>query len=315
MADFEVLPPGHQLPPGQRPPENRTPPGFGHPPSYPPNPGPPFGSGPTGDQPPGSYDPRQPPRAQGQKKGLAGIGAAILIAIAKFKFLAFAALKTGLSMFLMIWVYSWLYGWPFAIGFVILILVHEMGHVIAAKLLGMPVSAPLFIPFVGAAIFLKDNPRDAWSEALMAYGGPLAGTVGGWICYWIAVQLSAPWLMAVASATFVINLFNLIPVPPLDGGRICAAVSTWFWLLGLVMLGVALFAFHGGASTFIIVLILIYAWPRIVQTFRDRSTPQMQAYYATHPADRFSMAMFYLGLIALALYGYWRANAFLHPTY
>ncbi len=74
-------------------------------------------------------------------------------------------------MLLMIWVYAMMFGWRFAAGFVFLIFVHEMGHVIAAKWLGMPVSAPLFIPFVGASIIMKENPRDAWTEALMAYGG------------------------------------------------------------------------------------------------------------------------------------------------
>jgi len=303
MPDFEVLPPGSGLPRGQRPPDAGNPPAYGNPPGMPPGPA------------PGSFDPRQPPGAKQQRKGIAGAVMVALVALAKFKFFLFPALKTGISMFLMIWVYSMLYGWPFAAGFVILIFVHEMGHVIAAKLLGMPVSAPLFIPFVGAAIFMKENPRDAWSEALMAYGGPLAGATGGWACYALALETNAPWLMAVASATFVINLFNMIPIPPLDGGRICAAVSTWFWFLGLILLGVAVYYFHGGASIIIMILVLFYALPRIKQTFLQRSSPEMQAYYSTHLVDRFTMAMFYLGLIAILLYGYWRANAYLHPTY
>jgi len=136
-----------------------------------------------------------------------------VIAILKFKFLIFGALKTSLSMLLMIWVYSWMFGWLFALGFVFLLLVHEMGHVVAAKLLGIPVSAPLFIPFLGAAIIMKQNPRDAWTEALMAYGGPLAGCIGSWICWAIALQTGETWLMAVASVSFVLNLFNMIPVP------------------------------------------------------------------------------------------------------
>jgi Zn-dependent protease len=209
---------------------------------------------------------------------------------------------------LMIWVYSWTFGWPFAAGFVLLIFVHEMGHVIAAKWLGMPVTAPIFIPFVGAYITMKENPRDAWTEALMAYGGPLAGCIGGWFCWWLALQFHEPWIMGVASITFVMNLFNLIPVPPLDGGRICAAVSPWFWFIGIILLGAAVFYFHASASIFIIIIVLAIAIPRLKQTFFERNTPEMQRYYDTHISNRLTMALMYLGLIAALLLGYWDAS-------
>jgi Zn-dependent protease len=237
--------------------------------------------------------------------------AGIAVAIVKFKFLIFGALKTGLSMFFMIWVYSLLFGWRFAAGFVFLILVHEMGHVVAAKLLGMPVSAPLFIPFFGASIIMKQNPRDAWTEALMAYGGPLAGCIGSWICWFIALQLEERWIMAVASVSFLINIFNMIPVPPLDGGRICSAVSPWFWIIGLFLLGAAVFYFHSFNSIFIIVIILVWAFPRIKQTLFGQTTPQMQAYYNTHISNRLTMALLYLGLLAALLLGYWDASSYL----
>ncbi|HEY8967164.1 MAG TPA: site-2 protease family protein [Candidatus Methylacidiphilales bacterium] len=251
-----------------------------------------------------SSQPTPPPK----RRGLFGwIAAAALIAL-KYGFLALKSLKTALSMLLMIWVYSWLYGWRFAAGFVALLFVHEMGHVVAAWRLGMPVSAPLFIPFVGASIVMKQSPRDAWSEALMAYGGPLAGALGSWLCWGIALQGDIPWLMAVASASFVLNLFNLIPVPPLDGGRICAAVSPWFWLVGLLLLGAAVLYFHSWGAVFIIILVLFMAAPRIRATFRDRGTPAMQAYYATHPMQRVAMAAMYILLIAMLLLGYWDSS-------
>jgi Zn-dependent protease len=270
---------------------------------------------------PRPIDPRfevlPPGPPQPKKSFLQSIGAgivAIFVALAKFKFLLFGGLKTGLSMFVMIWVYSMFYGWPFAAGFVLLIFVHEMGHVVAAKWVGIPVSAPIFIPFIGAAITMKQNPRDAWTEALMAYGGPLAGGLGGWICWWIAMNWDLPWLMAVAAATFVINLFNLIPVPPLDGGRICAAVSPWFWFLGLLLLGASLFVFQGTVSIIILVLVLFVAVPRLKQTFLQRNSPEMQAYYNTHISNRISMALLYFGLIMFLLFGYWDASHHLHPT-
>jgi Zn-dependent protease len=251
--------------------------------------------------------PPQPKKSLFQNIGAWLVG--IVVAIAKFKLLIFGALKTGFSMLLMIWIYSWLFGWRFAVGFVILLLVHEMGHVIAAKMLGIPVSAPLFIPFFGAAITMKQNPRDAWTEALMAYGGPLAGCIGSWICWAIALQMEERWIMAVASVSFVLNLFNMIPVPPLDGGRICAAVSPWFWIIGLLLLGLAVFYFHSLNSIFIILLVLFWAFPRIKQTLFGQTDPAMRAYYNTHIFKRLAMALMYLGLIAALLLGYWNASS------
>jgi Zn-dependent protease len=158
---------------------------------------------------------------------------------------------------------------------------------------------------------MKQNPRDAWTEALMAYGGPLAGCAGSWICLFIADELAQPWLMAIASVSFVINLFNMIPVPPLDGGRICAAVSPWFWLIGLVLLGAAVVYFHSLNSIFIIILVLVVALPRLKQTFFGQPTEEMQRYYNVHISNRLSMGLMYLGLIAALLLGYWHASDYL----
>ena len=233
------------------------------------------------------------------------------IALAKFKLLLFGALKTGLSMFISIWIYAMFFGWKYAAGIVVLIFVHEMGHVIAAKWLGMPVSAPLFIPFIGASIIMKQNPRDAWTEALMAYGGPLAGCIGSWVCWYIALQFHLNWVLAVASTSFFINIFNMIPVPPLDGGRICAAISPWFWILGLVPLLGALLLFHGATSIIIILLVGYAAFHRIRQTFFVPPTPAMQDYYNTHISNRLSMALMYCGLLAALILGYWDASTHL----
>ncbi|MCE0498826.1 MAG: site-2 protease family protein [Methylacidiphilales bacterium] len=249
-----------------------------------------------------------PPPSKPKPQGIWGWIVAGAIVVAKFGVLVLKSLKTSLSMLLMIWIYSWAFGWPFAAGFVFLIFVHEMGHVIAAKWLGIPVSAPLFIPLLGAMITMKQNPRDAWTEALMAYGGPLAGCIGSWICWYAAIQLQQEWLMAVASASFVINLFNMIPVPPLDGGRICAAVSPWFWLIGAVILVGAVLFFHALNAIIIIVLVLIVAFPRIKQTLFGQTTPEMQQYYNTHISNRLSMALMFFGLIAALLLGYWDAS-------
>jgi Zn-dependent protease len=251
---------------------------------------------------------RPPPPKKSVMQAWGGGLTALVVGLAKFKYLVFGGLKTFLSMFVTIWVYSLMFGWRFAAGFVFLILVHEMGHVIAAKMVGLPVSAPLFIPFIGASIVMKENPRDAWTEALMAYGGPLAGCIGSWICWFIALQFHLNWVLAVASLSFLINLFNMIPVPPLDGGRICAAVSPWFWLIGLVLLGLSVVYFHAWNSIVIILLVLFVAFPRIKQTLFGASDPVLKAYYQTHISNRLTMAFLYLGLLAALMLGYWDAQ-------
>ncbi len=256
---------------------------------------------------PSAIPPTSPPPAP-KAKGLFGWFAALGLLALKFGALALQSLKTSLSMLLMIWAYSWLYGWRFAAGFVVLIFVHEMGHVFAAKRLGMPITAPIFIPFMGAYISMKQNPRDAWTEAWMAYGGPLAGCLGSWVCWFIALQGDIPWLMAVASASFVINLFNMIPIPPLDGGRICAAVSPWFWFVGILLLGASVFYFHAWSAIGIAIIVLFIAIPRLKQTFLQKASPEMEQYYATEPSKRVTMALLYVGLIAVLLLGYWDSS-------
>src|SRR5919197_894970 len=109
---------------------------------------------------------------------LAVVGVLIAKFFAKLKFFLLPALKflpillkSGGTMLLMIWVYTQLWGWQFALGFVLLLLVHECGHLIVAKKFGLNVGAPVFIPFMGAFIALKDAPRNAWMESCVGIGG------------------------------------------------------------------------------------------------------------------------------------------------
>ncbi|MDP4097252.1 site-2 protease family protein [Paenibacillus sp. P96] len=166
-------------------------------------------------------------------------GAVIVLLLAKGKSLL-ALLKLGkfggalLSMAASIGAYALIYPWSFAIGFVLLLFVHELGHVIAAKRKGLPVSAPVFIPFLGALIALKKHPQDAVTEAYMAFGGPLLGTVGSTAVFVAAYITDSPLLYALSYVGFFLNLINLLPIHPLDGGRIATAVTRWLWVVGLV---------------------------------------------------------------------------------
>ncbi|WP_256257597.1 MULTISPECIES: site-2 protease family protein [unclassified Paenibacillus] len=139
-----------------------------------------------------------------------------------------------ITMAVSIWAYALRFPWQFAVGFVLLILVHEMGHVWASKRKGLPVSAPVFIPFLGAMINMKRHPRDAATEAYVAMGGPLVGTIGAAVVFAAAYATDSGLLYSLAYTGFFLNLINLLPIHPLDGGRIATAVTRWLWLVGLI---------------------------------------------------------------------------------
>src|SRR3989440_1339885 len=142
-----------------------------------------------------------PPESLGSriKKALGPIGVigvVILKFIAKIKFILPILLKTGGSMALMVGVYASIWGWKWAVGFVLLLLLHECGHLVVAKWFGLAVSAPMFIPFMGAFISLKEAPRNAWMEACVGIGGPIFCSLAGAACYTPRLPLNYPLLFA-----------------------------------------------------------------------------------------------------------------------
>ncbi len=164
-----------------------------------------------------------PPRPQPPQPKRGGlIGGLIAVGALLFKFAAplLIFLKTGGTMLLSIGAYSLILDWKFAAGLVFFIFVHEMGHFISAKYYRIHVTAPVFIPFVGAYVLLKNRPQNPWTNAIISYAGPLAGGLGGWVCYYLAGLYDQEWIRAVALSTFILNLVNLAPIPPLDGSHI-----------------------------------------------------------------------------------------------
>jgi Zn-dependent protease len=201
-------------------------------------------------------------------------------------------LLTGGTMFLSMVVYAWVYGWPYAVGFVLLILVHEMGHYLAARQRGLDVGAPTFIPFVGAWIELKQLPHDVETEAWIGIAGPLAGTAGALACYFLARENGSKLLLALAYSGCMLNLINLIPIAPLDGGRITAIVSPKVWLLGVPLLA-ALFFYRPSP---LLILIGVLAYPQLKLAFKGN--PGLPpAYYDTPRETRINYAVMYLGLV------------------
>lgn len=201
---------------------------------------------------------------------------------------------TGGSMLLSVVAYAWIFGWWYAAGFVGLIFVHEMGHYVAARQRGLDVGAPTFIPFVGAWVSLKDMPHDAETEAYIGMAGPLIGSLGALLCYFAARETGSTLLLALAYSGFFLNLFNLIPLSPFDGGRITAVLSPRLWLLGAPML-VGLFLWRPSP---LLILMAILAAPQVMQAIRGFRSPEQQAYYAVDAETRLTYGLLYLGLAA-----------------
>jgi Zn-dependent protease len=218
----------------------------------------------------------------------------------KFKFIFAAIFKFKLftvagSMIVSVAAYALFWGWQFAIGFVLLLLVHELGHVLEARRQGLPVSAPLFIPFLGAMIMLKEMPGNAWREARVALAGPIVGSLGA-AAVWIAGEAyDSDLLIALAFTGFFLNLFNLLPIVPLDGGRVAAALHPALWAVGLAGLLALLFIFPNPILIFILILGGLDAWQR----WRNRDTSEeARAYYTVRPWQRVTAGVVYLGLAA-----------------
>ena len=202
-------------------------------------------------------------------------------------------------MFVSAAVYVWIGGWWFGIGLIVLLFVHEMGHVIEARRQGLPVSAPMFIPFLGALITLKEMPHDAWREARIGIAGPLLGSAGAAVIYLAAVAYDSQHLKALAFLGFFINLFNLLPVSPLDGGRIVAAIHPILWLFGVLgLLGLVILRPNP-----ILILILLVAANETWHRWKMRRLPEVQSYYKVEPHRRLIMGLLYFGLAAALVVG------------
>ena len=253
--------------------------------------------------------PPKPPTAWPRcTKALGPLGVVLVIIVTKGKTMALLALKfgapilkTGGTMILSIGAYAMLWGWKYAVGFVLLIFVHELGHVIVARQAGLKVGAPMFIPFMGAFIALKDAPKNAWIEACVGIGGPLLG-IGGPLLGTLAAALCEVWFRitgnplyrALAYSGFFLNLFNMIPVGFLDGGRIATALSPWLWIAGLAVLVAMIVA----QPNFLLILILIMSLPRVWSLFRPK-TDEEARYFEVTPEQRGTMAVLYFGLLVI----------------
>ena len=234
--------------------------------------------GPQAPPPPGGQPPPRESAFQRKLKTLGPVGVFLATVLAKLKglwsilYLVFKFAKIGKialtlgTMLLSIVLYSRIFGWSFGAGFAVLIFVHEMGHIFVGWKQKLPMSAPIFIPFCGAVIFNKRGSPTAWGQAIMGIGGPVAGSLGSLACLAIYGLTGNLLFLALAFFGFFMNLFNLMPIVPLDGGWIVGAVSPWLWLVGLV--GLVVMTFTGHMTNPMVWILVILSLPRGWSLFR-----------------------------------------------
>ena len=250
--------------------------------------------------------PHKPPKQSFFKRKFGGAIAAIVAFLTKLKAILlllpkFKLLTTAGTMIVSIVAYGALWGFSFAAGFVILLLVHEMGHVIALRREGIKASAPMFIPFLGAVISARSLGDNAAAEARVGLAGPILGSIGAAACIVIWHATGNDLWRALAFTGFFLNLFNLLPVVPLDGGRAMAAMAPWMWFVGLAGMVALAILFPNP----IILLIVVFAGYETYRRWKLRQAggDAQQEYYRVRPLDRALVAAVYLSLIALLVVG------------
>ncbi|MGH2961056.1 MAG: site-2 protease family protein [Solirubrobacterales bacterium] len=247
-------------------------------------------------------------RDRGLWKRLGGplVAAGLLLAKfgAKAKVLLFALPKlklftTSASMLVSIAAYQLIFGWAFAVGLVLLLLLHELGHVIQLRREGVKASAPVFIPFLGALIWAKSLGNDAAAEARVGLAGPILGSIATLVPLGIWLATGEELWRAIAYIGFFLNLFNLLPVLPLDGGRAMAALSPWVWLAGFAGLIALTFFFPNP----ILLLVLLFGGLESWRRWKARKTPEARRFHDIPTRTRVAVAAVYLGLAALLAVG------------
>ena len=230
-----------------------------------------------------------------------GIVAAVL-ALFKFGGLILVGLSKGAFLFsflIAIGAYALLWGWKFGLGFALLLLVHEMGHVIQLRREGVKATAPIFIPFMGAFVGMKELPKNAYVEAKVGLAGPVLGTLGALAVFAVGVHIDSDLLKALAYFGFFLNLFNLIPVVPLDGGRALSALHPALWFVGLFIVAVLAFHYENPFIFFILVMVAF----EVYQRWGNRNDPANRAYNTIPWTQRLVIFATYMALVVVLVWG------------
>jgi Zn-dependent protease len=244
-------------------------------------------------------------RRRSRLKTLGGLLIPLVFLASKAKGLFLAVIKikavtTLGTMFVSIAAYAVAFGWPFAVGFVLLIFVHEMGHVIQLRREGVEASAPVFIPFLGAVIWAKSLGDDAAAEARVGLAGPILGTIGTLIPLAVWLATGSDLWRALAYVGFFINLINLLPVLPLDGGRAMAVLGPKVWVVGLLVAVAAAVIFLG---PIMLLLILLLGGPELYHRFKNRNSEESRKFHSVSTRTKVAVGAVYLSLAVLLIIG------------
>jgi Zn-dependent protease len=222
----------------------------------------------------------------------------------------FQAILPLLSLVVSILVYAWLFGWQLSLGIIVLLFIHEIGHYLVIRAKGLPASLPVFIPLLGAYVVMRRMPASVRDEAEIAIAGPALGALSGIACYLLFQVTQEPSLLLLAQLAFLLNLINMIPVAPLDGGRIVGAISRWIWLLGLVVIAVGFFYLD---SPIVRIVLLILGWLGFVQLrSRFNGSGLDASYYRISLVLRSYITLLYLGLVTSLVLGFLATEQAIH---
>ena len=246
-----------------------------------------------------SYGETPAPEASPLRRALAPVLAAgALLAKWGAVLLKLKFFTLGASMLASVGAYAWLYGWKFAVGIVLLIGIHEMGHVVALRARGIDAGLPVFIPLLGAFVSMKEQPKSVYDESVSGIAGPVAGTAAAFAVLGAGLSLDSQLLLVLAYVGFLLNLFNLIPVLPLDGGRTVAALSPTLWLVGLgILLGYEIWR-----PSPVIPLVLVLGGFELWRRWKGRNTEASRIYHALTADQRLQVGSSYVGLVVLLLW-------------
>jgi len=197
----------------------------------------------------------------------------------------------GGTMAISIWAMATRAPLPVVLGFVGIILIHEIGHAVAIRAKGLHAGLLVFIPFIGGAVTLKDQPRSAYDDAQIGLAGPIAGTFASLIVLQVYKWTGQPLYLLIAAAGFAVNLVNLLPIGMLDGGRISAAITKWMWVFGGGVLVYKVVKQPNPLMLIILVLAALQVYLSIVREKNDKS------FYDITLTQRVFVAVAYFGLV------------------
>jgi Zn-dependent protease len=263
-------------------------------------------------------------QASGSRKrkrlaGVGGIASAIGALLLKFPALGFLFKFgwAGVTALISVVVYSYIFGWKFAVGLVALLFVHEMGHAVVMKIKGIPVGGMIFIPMLGAAVFMRQMPKNAKDEAEVGIAGPIAGALAASVCLWLAIQnqgASNIWA-PLAYFGFFMNLFNLFPILPFDGGRVLAAIDRRIWIIGLIgLVAFQIWSWMQGNFSLWLLFFIFIAGSQLWARNSGAKSAESKAYYTVPLTERIILTLVYFGLAAVLVLGMTISHNMMFPS-